>query len=319
MKNPKIIAILTADWHLQHKPPIWRSNEPDWYDAMTRPLGEISALQIEYKCPVIVAGDIFTKWNSPPELINFAIKNMPEEVYAIPGQHDLPNHNYQEIDRSAYNVLNRTGIVKDIPWRTEDIEDDEYELVHNDMIVSGFSFGLPITRAPEEKNILKVAVVHDYVWCGNHKHPNAPEEKRVERRSNKMINGKLYGYDVIVYGDNHKGFSTTVGKTRIWNCGTLMRRTSDEEDYKPRVGLLYSDGHIEPHYLDISKDKHLTKEEAEQFKSTEEIDTAEFAKELRKLGDSASDFVEAMKQFWGSNKTKKAIQNIILKAMENDK
>jgi hypothetical protein len=164
-------------------------------------------------------------------------------------------------------------------------------------------------------NLPKIAIVHDYIWKGKSSYPNAPKEKYVTYRANSMIRDKVHGYDVIVYGDNHKGFTAKIGKTIIWNCGTLMRRTSDEEDYKPKLGLLYSDGHVEYHYLDVSKDKHLTKEEAEQYKTIEEIDTAEFAKELQKLGASALNFTQAMKQFWASDKTKKAVQNIILKAM----
>ena len=54
---------------------------------MQRSLEQIRDLQKEFDCPVICAGDIFDKWNSPPELINFAYDNLPE-IYAIPGQHD---------------------------------------------------------------------------------------------------------------------------------------------------------------------------------------------------------------------------------------
>ena len=44
-KQNKVIAILSADWHLSHHPPVWRSAEPDWYAAMQRPLEEVSTKQ----------------------------------------------------------------------------------------------------------------------------------------------------------------------------------------------------------------------------------------------------------------------------------
>ena len=63
-KKEKVIAILTADIHLSHKPPVWRSNEPDWYAAMRRPLYELQDLQQKYECPILAAGDMCNKWNS---------------------------------------------------------------------------------------------------------------------------------------------------------------------------------------------------------------------------------------------------------------
>ena len=45
--------------------------------------------------------------------------------------------------------------------------------------------------------------------------------------------------------------------TAIFNCGCLMRRKSDEIDYKPQIGLLLESGEIKLYFLNISKDKHL--------------------------------------------------------------
>ena len=304
------IAILSADYHLSHNPPIWRSNESDWYDAMARPLHEINELQEKYKCPVLCAGDIFDKWNSPAELINFALKNLPDEIYAVPGQHDIPNHNIQEIARSAFASLTLT---ERINWTTH--------VGIKNLYVNSFPYGRVINPVQNyRKADLNVALVHDYVWMRGHSYPNAPKEKQIPRvikKNNKnMIDRKYYGYDMVVYGDNHAGFTTTIGKTTIWNCGALMRRDKDQIDYKPRVGLLYSDGHVEPYYLDVSKDKHLTADEMKDAKEFEEIDMEKFAVELRKLGTSSLDFAEAMKRFWCTNNTRKAVQDIVSKAME---
>ena len=76
-KETRVIAILCADVHLSLNPPVWRSNEPDWFAAMKRPLDEIKELQKKnHDCPVFCAGDIFHKWDSPAELINWAIDNL---------------------------------------------------------------------------------------------------------------------------------------------------------------------------------------------------------------------------------------------------
>lgn len=312
-KEAKVIAILTADWHLSHKPPVWRSAEPDWYEAMRRPLDELKELQKLYYCPILIAGDILDKWNSPAELINFILDTIPRYLYAVAGQHDIPNHNIDDIKKSAFYTISH---------KFYHINDGLDHLGNWVKLENGIKFDIRGTNYGEKilchtpsQKYLRIAIVHDYVWIGSHKYPKAPKEKNISRLTN-MIKGKLYGYDVIVYGDNHKGFLTKAGETVIFNCGTLMRRTSDEENYKPQVGLLYSDGHVEPHYLDISKDKHLTSDEMKTVSEYEEINMAEFAKELKKLGSSAMDFAKAIKEFWQSNKTKKAVQNIITKAME---
>ena len=318
MKKPKVVAILCADIHLSHNPPVWRSNEPDWYAAMRRPLDELQDLQQQYKCPILVAGDVFDLWygasnKAASELINFAMLHMPKEVCSIPGQHDTPEHNTAQMERSAYYSLVLSKTIRDM----EGIETQP--LV--DFNTYTFAYGEKIE--PPDRGLTKttgqpnIAIVHEYVCTARTAHPKAPKEAFIGKTSNSnLINGKLYGYDVIVYGDNHKGFKAYVGKTVIWNCGTLMRRKSDEEDYKPQVGLLYSDGMVKPHYLDTSKDKHLTADEVKDVEDVEEQDMEQFAEELRKLCASALDFSDAMKEFWRSDKTRKAVRNIIRKAME---
>jgi hypothetical protein len=103
------------------KAPVWRSAEEDWLEAQRRPLKEVRELQNEHQCVVICAGDIFDRnrkisdgWDAPAELINFALEELPDGMYAIPGQHDLPNHQYIDIGRSAYWTLVKIGKIKNI-------------------------------------------------------------------------------------------------------------------------------------------------------------------------------------------------------------
>ena len=111
MSTAPVIALLVGDIHLSAKAPLCRAKEPDWFEAMARPLMELVDLQKQIGKesdgipPILCAGDVFDRWNSPPELINFALEYLPPQMYSIPGQHDLPNHNYNEIDRSAYWTL----------------------------------------------------------------------------------------------------------------------------------------------------------------------------------------------------------------------
>lgn len=305
MRKEDVLAILLADIHLSLNPPVWRSNEPDWLNTQRQKLYEIQELQIEYnKCPILCAGDVFNWWDSKAELINFAMTYLPDDMYCIPGQHDLPRHRLEDINKSAFQTLANLTIHRlqpNIGWLT------------NDMVVWGFPYGVPIEPVDEKykrKGIIQVALVHEYAWIKGHSYPNASHGNMIGRKPAKSKNVKWYGYDVIVYGDNHSGFLTKYGATTIFNCGTLMRRASDEENYRPQVGLLLKDGSVVPHYLDISRDKHLTK--AEEKIKTKELDIKAFFSELEKLGDSILDFKKALLRATND----KQVKEILIEAME---
>jgi DNA repair exonuclease SbcCD nuclease subunit len=293
----KVLAIFLADIHLSINPPLWRSAERDWLEAQRRPLKEVRALQDKHKCPVICAGDIFDRnkkiadgWNAPAELINYAIDYLPD-MYAIPGQHDLPNHQYDEIQRSAYWTLVKAGKIKNIPVGLLTVGEH--------LVLSAFPLDYEIIPGPlngyKNKDDIYIAVVHQYRCIVGKDYPTAPGEAFLHQNESNLM-----GYDVIVYGDNHRGFITDVNRdSTVFNCGTLMRRKSDEIDYKPQVGLLLESGKVVSYYLDTSEDKHLDavdmalKEEEEE---KEDLDMSDFFDGLEKLGKTALDFKEAMKE-----------------------
>ena len=308
--NEKVIAILCADLHLQPKPPIWRSSEDDWYETMKRPLGELRGLQLKYDCLILCAGDVFDKWNSPPELINFALEYLPDRMYCIPGQHDLPDHNVQEIKRSAYWTLVKAGRIQDIEADfIQHIEDSD----KGSISIAGFPFGNKlepyVTFNEKNKNKIKIALIHEYRWIKGASYPGAPVTSKLSKAISQ------HGYDVIVYGDNHKGFIFDAGDTVVFNCGTLMRRASDEIDYKPQAGLLLESGKVIPHFLDTSQDKYI--EGVNDATPVEDMDMSEFIEELKKLGETGLEFVTRVENFFKKNKTRKVVQKIIRKGMES--
>lgn len=54
----KTLALLIADVHLSWRPPIARSAEPDWPEAMARILRQVADLAAEHRCPILCAGDV---------------------------------------------------------------------------------------------------------------------------------------------------------------------------------------------------------------------------------------------------------------------
>lgn len=310
-EEAEVIAIFLADIHLSLTPPVWRSAEDDWLEAQSRPLGEVKELQRKYKCPVICAGDIFDRnkkisdgWNAPPELINYAIQYLPDDMYAIPGQHDLPNHQYSDIGRSAYWTLVEAGKITNIPPNV-------LFNIGNRFLVRGFPPGYEIEPCKENNWDFTIAVVHDYIWTKESCYPDAPKGKNL-----RVVFKKLEGFDIAVYGDNHKGFVNDVIEPKIFNCGTLMRRKSDEVDYKPQVGLLLESGKVVPYRLDISEDKHITKAEEQVKSEIATLNMEEFFDDLEKLGKTSLDFTDAAKEFLHSHKVSNEAKQILFDAME---
>jgi hypothetical protein len=316
--HSEVIAILCADIHLQHTPPVARSAEPDWYAAMLRSLQEIYQLVKKHEVPLIIAGDIFERWQSPPELICFAVNVFRgiEDVYAVPGQHDLPNHRYEEVGRSAFGVLDAAGVVRDIA--------DFGIQVHNEMTITGFPWGwdvLPYDPGIPGTESMAIALIHSYCWMREKDaYPGAPEDKHISKW------GKLLdGYDVAVFGDNHIGFSISVdtpsGTCLVVNCGTVMRRTRKEFLYRPAVWLLCRDKDgtigVEPHYLDISQDQWLDVREEAELVASSNMDLQQFMEELEDLGDDSLDFTVALKQWLEREDVGDSVRAAIYDAVED--
>lgn len=302
-KPGDVIAVLCSDLHLSHTKPPCRA-EDDWYAVMARYLRQLKGVAEKHDVPIICAGDVFDKWLSPPELINFAIAHLPI-MYAIPGQHDLPNHNYQEIERSAYWTLVRTGNLKPLIPGTTLLPHDSPQLA-----ISAFPWGFDIgpTKDPEPTKHVQLAVVHKYIWIKGKSYPDAPATQRL-----RAYEEQLTGYDAAVFGDNHLSFLTTCGECNVLNNGGFIRRKSDEIEYEPSIGLLYSDGKIEQCFLNTAKDKFVTKSEVLAAERTEgRFD--DFIRELGTKRDSL-DYVAFVKRYLGANETSDDVTKILLESI----
>lgn len=302
-KRDKVIAVFCSDIHLSMKPPLARCGEDDWFEAMTRPLQELKALVVKDGAPIYCSGDIFHKWNSTPELINFALEHLPY-LHAIPGQHDLPHHNYDMIKKSAYWTLVEAGKIYHLEPGKPDFVPG-----YIDVEVTGFPWGFPIKpvkRQASDMKYFQIALAHQYVWIPGHSYPGAPDNRKISKSN-------LKGFDMIAFGDNHKGFHTKYRGMEILNCGGLMRRKSDEIDYRPQVGVLTENGfHV--HYLD-TKDDMISKTVSDaQIK--DDMDLSEFLQQLGDLESVPLDFREAMKQKFEKDPPAPEVRQIILEAME---
>lgn len=305
-KQDKPVAILCSDLHLSLRPPRARASEEDWFAAMQRILDQLKGWKDKYQVPIVCAGDVFDFWRSPPELINFACKHLPQ-MYSIPGQHDLPYHSIAEIRKSAYWTLVEANVLIDLSSTYPD-----GVVLDTDVVVYGFPFGTEVRSCPrEDLGLLSVAVIHEYTWAGKWGYANAPKESKLSSKLDSFA-----GYDVVVIGDNHQGFILQRGKITVCNCGAMMRRTTDQNDYVPFVGLLHRSGHVEPLSFDISRDV-LTDVKGEV--GLVEFDITPFFNELSELQHVVPDFKMVLQQAAQRTKVSDGVQRVLDEELDDGK
>jgi hypothetical protein len=276
----KALAVLCSDIHLSVSPPAARRCEPDWFAAMARTLHQVKELALSCgDVPVICAGDVFDRWNSSPELINFALQELPH-LWAIPGQHDLPLHRADLIKKSAFWTLVMAGKISLLSkWGS---------IPNAGIKVYGFGWGEKITPPDFSDRFvgIRLAAVHSFIWTEDYGYPGVSDDSNLRHFRTQL---KGY-YDAAVFGDNHKGFLAA----KILNAGTLFRRKSDEINYRPSVGILRASGKIEWYVLDISGEVMESVVESEG--SSPSADFGDFISGLSNLTSDPLSFLEVMQR-----------------------
>jgi hypothetical protein len=302
MPAPSPIAVLFSDLHLTLLQPACRADK-DWMGVQAGYLAQVKELAEDL--PVICAGDIFDRWNPPPELINFALEHLPDAMICVPGQHDLPNHRMDLMHRSGYGVLKKAE-------KIIDIGDGGWHELDNAVNVNGFGWERdivpPYSAFEGRKGSLNIAVIHRYFWYEDKKFPGALPSANVS-----AFKKELKGYDVAVVGDNHMGFLATAGDCTVLNCGNFIRRKTDEMDYIPSVGVLFSDGTVKRKRLDTSSDVF---HEVSKDKDEAPFNMKDFVAGLEGLGEHGMDFKEAVLEYLKANEVHPKTKEIIIQAIE---
>lgn len=314
--TPKPLAILISDLHLSLSRPSCR-NDDDWMEVQKKALDFVKRMSQglapfgEGPLHILCAGDIFDRWNPTPELLHFALSYLPNNMICVPGQHDLAYHRADQMIRTGYGVLSQTGKIIDL---------------HESWILpGGFPFVVygagwdakiekpdsKVEKVCKERKMLKILLCHKYVWNMGAGYPGAPIEQRIDKLAKE-----LKPFDVAVFGDNHTRFSVTMRNgTLVYNCGGFLRRKRDEITYKPAIGILYDDGHIDVERIPVSHDKfHHVKE----IKPEQSDDIKAFIDGLLELGEQGLDFREAVRRHVESSEVNAEVRKIILESIKDN-
>ena len=239
-KIQKIDAIICSDLHLTEQTPECRLD--NYIEAQRTKLSFISGLQKQYKCPVLCAGDIFDHWKPSPWLISFALQYLPDELIAIPGQHDLPQHNLDLIEKSGFNVLIKGGKIE---WGSSD---RPHLLIHEccDIYTVPFGYMIPGIKKSYNRESKNILMLHQLTW------QKEPWPGADPKGNASVLLKQNPDFDLIITGDNHQAFTEEREGRLLINPGSMLRKTADQIDFKPRVYLWDAESNTtEPVYLPI--------------------------------------------------------------------
>lgn len=303
----KVLAVLISDLHLSHHPPLARAGDDDWYAVQAKYLGQLRGIAAEAgDAPVVIAGDVFDRWNSPAELISLALRHLPARVYALPGQHDLPYHAYADVRKSAFWTLVEAGRVVPLePGRP---------VCAGDVRLHGFPWKEPIVPLGERGGLcLEVAVCHAYACTERTAHGGAGAAAGMV----KSYRDRLRGYDVAHFGDNHKSFLVHLDHgCTVFNPGTFFRRRSDERGHRPHAGLLLAGGGVERRHLDCSGDRVASADEVASTRVDAGTDLRGLLEELFRLREATANFPDIVRRVLDERGVRDEVRRLVAAALD---
>ena len=286
--NKRPLAIFTADWHLREDQPVCRTD--DFQKEQWNKIQFIKDLQNKYDCLVLHAGDLFHHWKPSPYLLSKTIEHLPNNFWTVAGNHDLPQHNMELIEKSGIFTLIKAGKIN---------------------LLSGCHWGgvpdIPRSLAfpTTEETVL---VWHVMTWKGNTPYPNCPDPDcfRLLR--------KYKEFDVLLTGHNHQSFTAEQDGRLLVNPGCITRQEADQTNHKPCIYLWYGETDIQqiflPHNRGVISREHIEL----QQKKTDRIDA--FITRLNSEWESTISFEDNLERFFASNDIETDVKDIIYKSIE---
>ena len=206
----KASAILCGDIHLREDTPVCRTD--NYEEAMWRKMDFISELQKKHGCPVYHSGDLYNHWKPSPYLLAKTIQHLPNSFITCLGNHDLPQHSLDLIEKCGVNVLKEAGV----------------------LVIAGTHFG----QVPKERTAVfsdrKMLIWHVMAY-------QVPPFPGATGGNAKHLLQKHPEYDIICTGDNHQTFVEEYQGRLLVNPGSMMRMTAAQADHKPCVFLWYAE------------------------------------------------------------------------------
>jgi len=279
-------AILCSDFHLRESTPVCYTG--DYQKEQWNSVDFISNLQKKHHCPIFFAGDLFDHWKPSPWLLTKASEHLPNDILAVYGQHDLPQHNIDLANKCGmWNLMTngKLSILQQGYWGWEPAGGKGLIWKNREILI----------------------------W-----HHLTYQQKPFPGASGGMASGvlrKYPQYDLIVTGDNHQSFVEEYKGRYLVNPGSLMRMDADQINFKPCVYLWYAeDNSIQQVFIPIVPNV-ITRAHIEQAKQRD-LRISAFVSKLDGDWKTSMSFEENLDEFFKTNNTKEPIKQIIYQSLE---
>jgi DNA repair exonuclease SbcCD nuclease subunit len=303
--------LLTSDWHIRDDIPVSRTD--DFYETMKRKVRFVFQTAVDYGVKAILnAGDLFNAGRPvQSQLLEIMLMDIFEEYkdvlfLIIPGNHDLPYHNMEELGRSSLGVLIRGGYV-------ENVHDKEIPFVDENgvkWVVIGRGWGSDIPKTIGNLvpfNSRKIVMWHGMVQ-GSEWVPGGIEGHKFFRDYPDV--------DLFVTGHNHEKFVIEKKPGRfLVNPGGLLRMSIDEIDKESAVFIFDTlNSSIEEILVPIEKDALDGSYKNEKEERDEKI--ASFVENMKNEYEVGLSFENNLKIHLKENPVGAEVEKIIWKAVE---
>ena len=241
--DDRTIALCVSDVHWSHSPPPAFGRD-EWYPHMRTTLARLHEVWESHHRPIILmAGDLFHRWNEPVGLGSFIAETINDFFgaedgplfYTITGQHDLPYHNANLVERSAYHGLHQMVPTMKAVGCGGAYHHPSARNAADGCFVFGYGWGADVDErglssrldrlSPSGSGpttpagVCTIAMRHQFAY-------NGPDTGYVgvENHADAAFNHGLSGFDFTHYGDNHIRWKSQ----NVLNPGTFMIRNRDD-------------------------------------------------------------------------------------------
>lgn len=293
--------ICTADWHIRATRPRCRIDN-DWQETQRMALAKVMKVAIDKKSPVLVVGDIFhSNSDTSFECIQL-VQQMADKLgglYILAGNHDLPYHSSENLDKSAIGVLlnsNNVHLIKDYltKWNLE----QEYPY-----IISAGNF--------DEKDDERAEIVFKHVLTI----PSEDKPDFVGCETPESLLEKFPNAKWIFTGDYHHNFHYEKKGRHVVNSGCLLRQASDMKNYQCGVYFVDTDENI-VEFIPIIDNEDLIDDSyiLQENERNERIES--FVDKLKKTKGVSLDFIDNVQNEMKRNKFESELVQVVDELLE---
>ena len=297
---PKYKLILSADWHLRDDIPQCRERD-EYLVAQERKLKFIHDLVLDNGATLLIAGDIFDAWKPSPWLISLAIRYIPPGTIVVPGQHDLPAHNLQELSKTGLQTLAEAGVAIILSGGLRRVlghPTASYGAVY------GWAYGEEAQNPPKTDKGMKILMWHRLTCHARQPWPGAEAE---------VAGRNMRGFDLVITGDNHIGF---VHGNWV-NSGSMMRMASDQKDFHPAVYGWSENGIITHIPLPMIEDVVKATSDRGKVKESRDARMEAYVKKASAQFETRLSFTKNLEQHFRNNKERPGVEQVVWKACES--